>query len=95
MSFKGPEADKDGSLETIYFEDRLVSQDRSWSSLGGLLMFQDLLAASPLEERAGEVLPRQRRVGESSGRIDSYGGMFFWEFSGFPAESRFTGHVSF
>ncbi len=38
--------------------DRFFFQDRSLSSPGGLLMLQDLLAASRLKERVCEALPR-------------------------------------
>ncbi|HET9236346.1 MAG TPA: hypothetical protein VFO10_03820 [Oligoflexus sp.] len=40
--------------------DRVVFQDRNLSSLGGLLLFKELLAGIRLDERVGEALPRQR-----------------------------------
>jgi hypothetical protein len=47
--------------------NRVVFQDRNLSSLGGLLLFKELLASSRLDERVGEALPRQRIVSGASG----------------------------
>ncbi|HET9236617.1 MAG TPA: hypothetical protein VFO10_05175 [Oligoflexus sp.] len=47
--------------------DRVVFQDRNLSSLGGLLLFNELLVGSRLHERVGEALPRQRIASGASG----------------------------
>jgi hypothetical protein len=47
--------------------NRVVFLDRSLSSLGGLLLFKELLASSRLAERVGEGLPRQRIASGGSG----------------------------
>jgi hypothetical protein len=47
--------------------NRVIFQDRNLSSLGGLLLFKDLLAGSRLDERVGEALPRQRIASGASG----------------------------
>jgi hypothetical protein len=47
--------------------DRVVFQDKNVSSLGGLLLFRQLLAAFRLAARVGEALPRQRIASGASG----------------------------
>lgn len=47
--------------------NRVIFKDRNLSSLGGLLLFNELLVGSRLDERVSEVLPRQRIVSGASG----------------------------
>jgi hypothetical protein len=47
--------------------NRVIFQDRNLSSLGGLLLFNELLMGIRLDERVGEALPRQRIASGASG----------------------------
>ncbi|WP_141731880.1 IS1380 family transposase [Oligoflexus tunisiensis] len=47
--------------------NRVIFQDRNLSSLGGLLLFKELLVGSRLDERVGEALPRQHIASCASG----------------------------
>ena len=60
---------------------QVVFQDRNLSSLGGLLLFKDLLSASRLDERVGESLPRQRIASGASG-LDKFRALLLGFLSG-------------
>lgn len=62
-------------------QDHIVFQDRSLSSLGGLLMLQKMLTASNLEDRVCGSLPRQRIASGASG-FDKFRALFLGFLSG-------------
>jgi hypothetical protein len=61
--------------------DCMVFQDRNLPSLGGLLLFKELLAGSRLDERVGEALPSQWRASGASG-FDKFRALLLVFFSG-------------
>jgi hypothetical protein len=61
--------------------DCVIFQDQNLSSLGGLLLFKDLLAASRLDERIGESLPHQRIASGVSG-LDKFHALLLGFLSG-------------